>query len=172
MTASVKDNVGAEEWLDTVLSDDNAGTHLANVDYDIYAAGEAAYGWLNATFVLGKSGDFDAAARSLIEPLGKSFDKRNVSVGHVKFLLQTTDHQWIGNLTGKAHTASLRDQARSADNVTLTVNARVEMKPEDLQNLVLDAVQTIFAGFDCAQTGLNCLIPGRPDPTYHYTEVI
>lgn len=172
MTASVKDNVGVEEWLDTVLAAEGAGTHLAEVDYDIYAAGEAAYGWLNANFNLGKAGDYAAAAQALIEALGKAFDERNASVGHVKFLLQTTDHQWIANLTGKAHTASLRDQARSANAVTLTVNARVEMKPEELQKVVLDAVQTAFSGFDCAQTGLNCLIPGRPNPTYHYTKVI
>ncbi|MGN1025772.1 MAG: GTP-binding protein [Faecousia sp.] len=172
MTASVKDNVGVEEWLNTVLAAEGAGTHLAEVDYDIYAAGEAAYGWLNATFNLGKPGDYPAAAKALIEALGKAFDARNATVGHVKFLLQTADHQWIGNLTCKAHTASLRNHTRSATAVTLTINARVEMKPEELQMVVLNAVQTAFAGFDCTQTGLNCLIPGRPNPTYHYSEVI
>lgn len=175
MTASVKENIGVEEWLKAVMDFTDAGTHLAEVDYDIYAAGEAAYGWLNASFNLNKPSDYDdyaAAAQALIESLGISFDQKNAAVGHIKFLLQTKDHQWIGNLTGKSHTAVLRHQSRSSDAVTLTVNARVEMKPEDLQKVVLDAVQTAFDGFDCAQTGLNCLIPGRPNPTYHYTQVI
>ena len=30
-----------QEWLDAVLSSKDAGTHLAKIDYDVYAAGEA-----------------------------------------------------------------------------------------------------------------------------------
>ena len=127
---------------------------------------------LNATFHLEKDADGALAAKQLLTMLGSAFDAQEAPVGHVKFLLQTHTHQWIGNLTGRLHTASLRQTEHAAEQMTLTVNARVEMPPEALQSTVLQAVQTVFAPFGCRQTALNCLIPGRPNPNYRYEQVI
>ena len=172
LTASVKTGDGLRQWLDVVMQEQAAGTHLAQVDYDIYADGEAAYGWLNAAFSLEKDADGAQAAERFLTALGSAFDAQQVAVGHVKFLLQTHTRQWIGNLTGGLHTASLRQSDHAAEQMTLTINARVEMPPEALQHTVLQTVQTVFADFGCRQTALNCLIPGRPNPTYRYGQVV
>lgn len=172
LLASVKDGTGIAEWLTLVQQIQEAGTHLAEVDYDIYADGEAAYGWLNTSYKLQSTGEFAKLAQALLEQLSAAFDSRDAAVGHVKFLLQTADHQWIGNLTGKAQTASLRDQAHAAEQPMLTVNARVEMGPNELNALVQQAVRQVFADVALEQTANNCLIPGRPNPTYRYQEVI
>ena len=171
-TASVKDGTGIAEWLELVLQQQPAGTHLADVDYDIYADGEAAYGWLNASYALDSDGDFAQAAAQLLHGLGMAFDTRGASVGHVKFLLQTRTHQWIGNLTGKSDTASLRDTPHAADSAVLTVNARVEIGPDELEQIVSQAVQKSLDGIAFHQTASNCLIPGRPNPTYRYQQII
>jgi G3E family GTPase len=48
-TISALDGSGVEEWLEYVMSDQPTGCTIAEVDYDRYADGEAALGWLNAT---------------------------------------------------------------------------------------------------------------------------
>ena len=171
LLASAKDGSGITEWLELVQQAQPVGTHLADVDYDVYAAGEAAYGWLNASYAIQGAGDFAPAAEQLLHRLSEAFDGRDASVGHVKFLLQAPDHQWIGNLTGRAETASLRGSARAGQPM-LTVNARVEIGPDDLSEIVSQAVRQAFDGIALEQTANNCLIPGRPNPTYRYHEVI
>ncbi len=43
---------GVDAWLDEVTRRSDAGRRLAEVDYDVYAEGEAVLGWLNATIAL------------------------------------------------------------------------------------------------------------------------
>lgn len=172
LTASVKEGSGVAEWLELVMQPQAAGTHLAQVDYDRYADGEAAYGWLNASYALNGEGDCARAARSLLDGLCAAFTQQNAPVGHVKFLLQAGETQWIGNLTGGPETASLREEPRHADKPMLTVNARVEMEPEKLLSTVQRAVEEALNGISFQQTECRCLTPGRPNPTYHYDRII
>jgi G3E family GTPase len=173
MAVSVKENRGVEEWLDAVLAGTSVGKNRADVDYDIYAAGEAAYGWLNATFTFGdKSFDYDRAAEKLLGNLGGAFDGEKLEVGHVKFLLDSGKSEWIGNLTGTKETAMLRKSEHANDEKKLVVNARVEVGPLELQNIVLKAVEEAFPDAKVTGTEIRTLIPGRPNPTYRYDHVI
>lgn len=172
MAASVKTGEGIEEWLDFVLAQDEAGTNITQVDYDIYAEGEAAFGWLNATYEIKQSADFDALSRTFIHNLGACFDKQEIEVGHVKFLLETSDKQIIGSITGKADTAKIRTMDRRSEKTSLTVNARAETDPQTLESIVTGEVNKLFGGLDCHTVALKCLIPGRPNPTYRYDRVI
>ena len=43
---------GVDAWLEYIIEQRPAGTRIAAVDYDEYAAGEAALGWLNASLRL------------------------------------------------------------------------------------------------------------------------
>ena len=48
---------GLDDWMAEVISSIKSGTHLAEVDYDIYAEGEAVLGWLNVSYSLSSSQD-------------------------------------------------------------------------------------------------------------------
>ncbi len=174
MTISVKTGEGLPEWLDLVLSAHSAGDRIAEVDYDIYADGEAAFGWLNASFLLDHSDEIQTISKEFLDNLIKRFEEIKVNVGHVKFLVQTKDKQIIGNITGTEKTSALReiDHHSHSTHDTLTVNARVEMSPEQLQQIVLEEVERAFSTVNYKQTALNCLIPGRPNPTHRYDEII
>lgn len=173
MAVSVKEGTGVAEWLEYVLAESGAGKNLATVDYDIYADGEAAYGWLNVTysFAQGK-GDSAAAAERLLALLESALSEDNIGIGHVKFLLQDTEKQWIGNLTGGAAPSALRFDDRISEEVYLTVNARAEIGPKELQDKVLASIDQAFSDFSCVGTDIRSLIPGRPNPTYHYDEIV
>lgn len=180
MTASVRENTGVEEWLNEVLRPQAAGRNLAAVDYDLYADGEAAYGWLNATYTLApSSADHAAAADCLLTALEKGLAEKDAAIGHVKFLLRTDAGQWLGNLTGMADHRTLRreplsakDTEEAASAFTLIVNARAEIGPKALQDITLAALDEAFAGYTITGTEIRTLIPGRPNPTWHYDRVI
>lgn len=146
---------------------------IADVDYKTYAAGEAAFGWVNAKFSLQK-GDFDMRelARDFIAGLGKRFKDISANIGHVKFLLQGTDCLIMGNIVGKDAVDALRVLERKDGSPSITVNARVEIPAKELESIVLDAVDATFAKMKYELGTLNCLTPGAPNPTYRYSDVV
>lgn len=172
---SVLENRGIDSWRAMLKEEGSVGTRLAQVDYDTYADGEAAYGWVNMQLVFDVSTasiDFAKQAQYLLNRLADAFDSHGVAVGHVKFLWQTQDMQWMGHLTGDVKTAMLRSEKGQFDGCMLTVNARVEMEPKPLTDIVYSIVDDVLS--DCRIIGLDIhsLIPGRPNPTYHYEKVI
>ena len=111
-TVSAKTGEGLDAWLDEVTTRSDAGHHIAEVDYDVYAEGEAVLGWLNATITLrGEPTDWNVFAEKLLSGLSRRFDGMDASVGHVKLMVEAGDSFLIGNLTGKVDTLSIRGPA-------------------------------------------------------------
>ena len=86
---SAKTGEGLDEWLDEVLNGSGAGRHLAEVDYDVYAEGEAVLGWLNATVRLsGREGvDWAKVCRSVLA--GLQADLRELNAAGQNLRLQS-----------------------------------------------------------------------------------
>ncbi|SDE43546.1 GTP-binding protein [Sporomusa acidovorans] len=171
---SAQTGIGVNEWLTEVSTQQKAGTRLAEVDYDVYAEGEAVLGWLNTSLELkGNQMDGDALLQSLLSNLGNRFDAVQASVGHVKALMTAKNKMLVGNITGKKETLQLRGSVGKVDEASLTVNARVEMSPEKLRTIVLEAISTVCKDkIAIKETALNCLQPGRPNPTYRFDAVV
>lgn len=174
-TVSVKTGEGLEAWLDEVTSRSDAGLRLAEIDYDVYAEGEAVLGWLNATITLnGDPMGWGVFAENLLRGLGQRFDSLGVSVGHVKLLLESGDNFLMGNLTGSADTLNIRGSAGTGFEARLTLNARVQMPPEALEAV---AREVLAAAADqgritATPVAWRCLSPGRPNPTHRYDHVV
>ncbi|MDR0815590.1 MAG: cobalamin synthesis protein P47K [Bacteroidales bacterium] len=164
---------GVDEWLDEVLTRTDAGTRIVDVDYDVYAHGEAVLGWLNGTVELkSEAGDWDAFTYDLLTDLANRFDTAGYAVGHVKAILENGNRYVVGNLTGKRDTLSLRESAGTGNQAKLTLNARVETSPEKLDSLVRDALHVSTRNrYDSVISAWRCLQPGRPNPTYRFTSV-
>jgi hypothetical protein len=147
---------------------------LADVDYDVYAEGEAVLGWLNATFELcGDGVDWRAFANDLLAALRGRFESVKAQVGHVKLALEADGACIAGNLTGIRGSSSVRGQALNSSAVTLTLNARVEMTPKDVEAAVQDVIAEQTKGrIESSSIAWRCLSPGRPTPTYRYDRLI
>lgn len=174
MAVSSLTGEGMEEWLEKVLNSTDAGKRLVEVDYDVYAEGEAVLGWLNSTVELtGSAVDWDAFTQKLMQSLSTRFDASNASVGHVKILVESGDQYLIANLTGKGNTLTLRQSAGVSNRAILTINARVEMTPEKLSKLVSQTLEEL-TGSTIGNKVLThrCLSPGRPNPTYRFAYVV
>lgn len=163
-----------EEWLEKVQTSNEAGKRLVEVDYDIYAEGEAVLGWLNSTIELSSNSvDWDNFARDLMQSLSSQFDAMGASVGHLKILVESGDKYIVSNLTGQNNTLTFRQSAGTSDSARLTINARVEMTPETLENLVKTTLDKI-TGSTIRQklVAQRCLSPGRPNPTFRFAYVV
>jgi len=75
-------------------------------------------------------------------------------------------------LNGKKETGSLRTLDSKSDGVYLTVNARVEVHPDTLVEIIKEEVERVFSAVGYKQEKLNALIPGRPNPTFRYREIV
>jgi G3E family GTPase len=174
MTISAVTGEGIEEWLQEVLNRTNAGLKIAEVDYDVYAEGEAILGWLNSTIELsGDQTDWDLYAKNLMQDFSKQFDDMKAYVGHVKLVMESGENYLMSNLTGKGDTLNFRGSAGTGTRVRLTFNARVEMSPETLEKIVRDTINAHTAeNLKANILTLRCLSPGRPNPTFRFDHVI
>lgn len=174
LTLSAKGGEGLEMWLNEVMSGLDAGTHLAEVDYDVYAEGEAVLGWLNTTLMLqGKAVSWNSLVERLLKELNFRFDTLKSAVGHIKLLIEAGEHYVIGNLTGKKDSLDIRGAELVGDEAKMILNARVEMSPMDLERIISEVVSTACGeGIIQKVEASKCLSPGGPNPTHRYDYIV
>jgi Ni2+-binding GTPase involved in maturation of urease and hydrogenase len=174
---SARTGEGVETWLEEVQSLSCAGARIVPVDYDVYAAGEAVLGWLNADVLLSAvtdSVDWQSFCLDLLACLQAALGRRNARIGHVKLLVTTAEGHCVGNFTDWTSVPSLQGRIVGTPlRADLTLNARVEMSPEELERVVHAALGDVADGRVRAEIrSLRCLRPGRPKPTYRYDRVV
>jgi G3E family GTPase len=173
---SAKSGAGLDAWLDAVMTRTDTGTHLlAEIDYDVYAEGEAVLGWLNATYELAsaQATDWKAFAENLLDALSREFDAMPAAVGHVKLAVTSGDALVTLNLVGTRETLEVHGEAMHGTAATLTLNARVQMNPGQLESIVREQMAKICGSTVTAKTvALRCLSPGYPAPTHRYDTVV
>ena len=162
---------GVAEWLAFMQESDLVpGSHPADVDYDIYAEGEAVLGWLNMDVTLrGEGQSWLAFANDLLAALSTRFEAAGQAVGHVKLLLRGANTYIRGNLTGRADTLRVEGADGADEDVSMIFNARAETAPEDLFAAAVEDLRKVCgSAVQSTITNINCLQPGRPNPTYRY----
>jgi G3E family GTPase len=167
---SAKTGAGVEEWLQLVMTGEDAGKHITEVDYDKYAEGEAVLGWLNCSASLsGENIDWDSFTRKIMQDLAAKFDAENLPVGHVKIMVENGDQYISANLTGGPETLSYRWSAGTGSSAEMIVNARVEMSPSGLEQLFLNSLENVTNNHIQARIRrIRSISPGYPNPTYRY----
>ena len=174
---SSKQGTELDAWLDAVMTQTGvAGGHiLTEVDYDVYAEGEAVLGWLNATYELtsAQPTDWKVFAERLLGALSSEFDAMSATVGHVKLAVTSGAAIVTANLVGTRETLEIHGEAFQGKSARLTLNARAQMSPGQLEAAVCGQMAKVCASAVTAQTvALRCLSPGYPNPTYRYDKVV
>jgi G3E family GTPase len=149
------------------------GRKILDIDYDIYAEGEAELGWLNSSIRVAadKSLSLDAFLLDVVSRLQNELDRHGGEVAHLKAIGLSEASFGVANLVSSTSQPELslpsRDEVKEFD---LIVNARVALDPE----LIAEQVrQTVTAA--CAASGaaaefhtMQSFRPGRPQPTHRY----
>lgn len=163
-----------DSWMNDILTDTKAGTHILEIDYDVYAEGEAVLGWLNAKVQLsGENIDWNYFTENFLWNFKSRFEEENAEIGHIKMIMKEKNNFLLGNLTCGMNNISVRGHVDQAIKIKMTLNARVEMQPEHLECIIRESLETEKKnGIQSEIEVLNCLKPGRPDPTYRYRTVV
>lgn len=169
---SARTGQGVQEWLDAVLADPQSGRRVVAVDYDRYAQGEAALGWFNAEYGLGRSADPAGAdfARHLLGLLRERCRSAGAAIGHIKLLLVLDGDGIAANLTDPGGVIDVRRCVTTGER-RLVFNARVETAPEQLERWVEEAL-ALSGPLTWERRRGRSLRPGRPRPTHRYPQVI
>lgn len=176
LSASARNGDGLGAWFDHVMAQDQVARRAMDVDYAIYADGEALLGWLNATVQLSAAAEFDANA--VLERLARDIQTRlaGAAGGEVAHLKMTFSPD--GGLNDIAAVNLVRsdfvpelslrlDQGSAAGQ--LIINLRAEAAPEALKDAVESALAGLAGHFPGVRPRLDHLEhfrPGKPQPTH------
>ena len=168
---------GMDDWLSLIQSEDNTTTEAMDVDYDIYADGEALLGWLNlSATVSGSEFDGNDFLRCLGSAIRGRLDELEISIAHLKMTLtpDTGNDLAVGNLVRNQCDLELSHElAEALEDGALLVNLRAEAAPDVLQPLVEEELQKLAAqrGISVTIGHLESFRPGRPQPTHHLLQL-
>ena len=168
---SAREGHGFDELIAAAESTPRKRDQAMEMDYDVYAEGEAELGWLNCQVSARAEAKFelDDLVASLVRGIGTRLIEDGFEIAHLKVMGQTLTESSIANLVGSSTESELslasEIKTQSAD---LLVNARVAASPEALQAIVESETQTLET-----QLGVTLVIgemqsfrPGRPTPTH------
>jgi G3E family GTPase len=175
MVASAREGIGLEPWFAAVTATELPNEPAMEVDYELYAEGEALLGWFNSTVQLESETAFDGnqLLRDLAGHIQRRLAAQGLEIAHLKMTLSPDeDGGDIGVLNlvrndGEAeHSHRLREPLESGQ---LILNLRAEGDPEDLKAAALDALTRCgeaFAGLRHRVEHVEHFRPGKPVPTY------
>ncbi len=144
-----------------------------DVDYDVYAEGEARLAWLNGSCRVSAATPLDLP--QLLVELGEALRRELAGAGmepaHIKILAQSGDRALICNVVGGNQPAELSESGEfAAPTLDLLLNVRAEGPPADLRSIVEACLRRMAA--DCSASlslvALDSFAPGRPQPKYRF----
>lgn len=183
LCVSAQEGEGFDELVSRLELTSASELPMLEIDYDIYAEGEAELGWLNATVkvtaneVTQQLWPLDELVTELVESLAGEFTRDGLEPGHVKVLgssLTTQGHlanavaNWVA--LGEAVELSVASQ-ESVSEADILINARVASNPAIIAETVTSVVERVLAGKHLSGeiVSLQHFSPARPEPTHRMT---
>jgi Ni2+-binding GTPase involved in maturation of urease and hydrogenase len=153
------------------------GRRILDLDYDLYAEGEAELGWLNSSLRVTAPSAFqlDDLLLAIVRRLRESLRQEGAETAHLKTIGLWEGFYGVANLVSNdlEPELSLPSHCRTAE-ADVVVNARVAIAPEKLQELVERAVREACqdAGATPHFRQTQSFRPGRPVPTHRFEEAL
>lgn len=175
---SAKTGEGYDEWLRMIDSDIVVGRNIIDVDYDLYASGEASLGWLNAAIDISAKNSFDGNNLLLdyLYALRDAFLKTGVEPAHLKLLLKAKDDIGVANLISNSSEPVLSRKLFEPVISTgqLIINARVEVDPDVLKQNITDILKNLGKKYnlDTRIESMGSFSPPRPNPVHRYSNIV
>ncbi len=121
------------------------------LDYDLYAKGEAILGWLDQRIMIGtKDNSASSVARQLMLKIYSDIRKANYPIAHLKFLCDDGTRKSKISYTaldGISHEIFLVDNR--TNKISVLVNARIQVDASILEQLVSEAILQIAQQTGC-----------------------
>lgn len=168
---SAKTGEGFDAYIAFLEQSGVFGTRVMDVDYDVYADGEAELGWLNSQLSLTATADFalDDVLLGIVSRLQENLIADQTEVAHLKAIGMWDGNYSVANAVSNFTRPELSlASGCSTRKADLVINARVAASPERLEELVRQEVARTaqLLGAECEVSTLQCFRPGRPEPTH------
>ena len=173
---SARNGEGLKEWFDILTGEWQPEMPTREVDYDIYAEGEALLGWLNATITIQRDEAFDgnAVIDRLAALIKDQLSEAGAEIAHLKMTLSPNSGLGdlaVVNLVRNDLVPELGQRLEDAMGAgQLILNLRAETDPERLEAWVRGCCealsQSAFPGLSVTVDDLERFRPGRPEPTH------
>lgn len=178
LSASPRTGAGLETWFKILQSEEQVEYASMDVDYDVYAEGEALLGWLNATVEISSESDFDA--NQFLETLARQvqavLSTHAAEVAHFKMTFSPDSGLGdiaVINLVRNDFVPELAirlEQPCTSGQVIL--NLRAEASPDTLAHSIQGALENLSSSHPSIRTRLEHwehFRPGKPVPTHRIT---
>ncbi len=175
-SVSARTGSGLDAWFEYVQTVSGGSQAAPDVDYEVYAEGEALLGWLNCTVSLHAKTEFDGNAflESLAGRLRAGMDTGEIA--HLKMTLSPEEGNDIAvlNLVRNDGVAELSHQLQApVSRGLLIVNMRAEDDPEQLWARMQTALGETASEFGTLATvdQHEFFRPAKPNPTHRMATV-
>jgi Ni2+-binding GTPase involved in maturation of urease and hydrogenase len=172
LTFSARTGEGFDDLAAWLLGSSPGGpSRSPDIDYDVYAAGEAELAWFDGRFGISTPEpiDMDQTLMQLGSLLDERLSANELQIAHVKLFLRAGER--VCSLSISRNGAP-PEFSRSAGvrvlSLELVVNARVAAQPEQLATIMEDCLQS-WAGrlqVSVSQRSVSRFSPSRPVPTH------
>ena len=178
LAVSARTGTNLDTWFARLTSEKQSAGQAMQVDYQVYADGEALLGWLNGTVQLAakKAFDSDQFLKRLAGEVQKRLQAEKAEVAHLKMTLSPASC-----LLGEIAVVNLvRNDVVPALSLTLEspvqagqliINLRAEAAPDVLGTVVREALVASTKAFPTLTATLDHLEhfrPGKPSPTHRF----
>jgi Ni2+-binding GTPase involved in maturation of urease and hydrogenase len=181
LAVSSRTGANLNGWFDQVTRTEQAAGTAMEVDYQVYAEGEALLGWLNCTVQVLSEPGFDAEAylQRLAREIQGRLTAQGGEVAHLKMTL-SPDGSVLGEIAvvNLVRNDFVPELSMKVDSLVqrgqLIINLRAEAVPEDLGAAVRESVADTamaFPGMKATLDHLENFRPGKPSPTHRFTTV-
>lgn len=172
---SARNGLGLDAWFDRIAVADQAAGVAMDVDYEVYAEGEALLGWLNCTVELSARTAIDGNAllMELAKGIQQTLNNSGAEVAHLKMTLAPLEglgELAVVNLVRNdfvPELAQLLDEPIQGGQLIL--NIRAEASPDLLAQAVRGALESCGRSHPqvvCRLDHLEHFRPGKPKPTH------
>jgi len=182
LAVSARDGTNLDGWFARITSAEQVARTAMEVDYQVYADGEALLGWLNCTVQVAARQAFDADLflKELAGAIRKRLKSVKAEVAHLKMTLSPN-----ASLTGEIAAVNLvrndfvpELSFHLEEPVTsgqLIINLRAEAAPDVLGAVVREGLAAAPKKFPTLRATLDHLEhfrPGKPTPTHRMEKVL
>ncbi len=192
LPASGTTGAGFDELITALEADNPLTDQPLDIDYDTYAEGEAALGWLNCgvRFTSKTQWSLDELVQRLVTQFSQTLLATNLEPGHVKVLATaepttkpTGELASAGGITNIPPTTAIANWVASdapielslashqnTTNANALINVRVHGDPDTLAEIVKTSVAEVATSLDLIYelSEVQHFRPGRPEPQHRY----
>lgn len=174
---SAKTGEGIDELIEFLDLEGDFGRKILDIDYDIYAEGEAELGWLNSSLTVTSENEFalDDILLDIVQRLQARLKANDQEPAHLKTIGLWEGFFGVANLISSDTDVELSLPSNcKVKRAEVIVNARVACDPAELEAIVKSVVQDVTQDhrveFEFRQT--QSFRPGRPVPTHRLSEPV